>query len=90
MQTGVPLEQSTRPVWHGLDGVHDIPVVQTMHVPLLHTPAPPSGSEHEPPLLPVGVEHVPVFESQVPATWHTSIGVQVTGCDPVHTPLMHE
>lgn len=53
LQTGVPLEQSSRPVWQGFDGgVHDDPVVQAMHVPLLHTPAPPSAIAQEPPLLP--------------------------------------
>jgi len=33
-----------------------------------------------------GFEHVPVVGSQVPATWHWSEAVQVTGFAPAHVP----
>ena len=33
-----------------------------------------------------GFEHVPVAGLQVPATWHWSLTVQVTGLEPVQTP----
>ncbi len=50
--------------------------------PLLHTSpaaqAVPSGA--------VGLEHVPDVVSQVPVTWHASLGVQVTGFEPVQIP----
>jgi hypothetical protein len=65
-----------------LDPVH----VPAWHVsvwvhalPSLH--AVPSGA--------FGFEHAPVVGSQVPATWHESLAVHVTGLDPVHTPLWH-
>jgi len=35
----------------------------------------------------VGFEHWPVAESHVPATWHWSDAVQVTGLAPLHVPL---
>jgi hypothetical protein len=37
----------------------------------------------------VGFEHAPVPGLQVPATWHWSSAVQVTGFDPVHAPAWH-
>ena len=42
------------------------------------------------PLAACGFEHVPVLGLQVPATWHWSLAVQVTGLDPVHVPAWHE
>jgi hypothetical protein len=36
----------------------------------------------------VGFEQVPVDGLQVPATWHSSLAVQVTGLEPVHTPAV--
>jgi hypothetical protein len=41
---------------------------------------------HMSPLLPAGFVHVPVAGVQVPATWHSSKGVQVTGLEPVQLP----
>jgi hypothetical protein len=38
------------------------------------------------PSVAVGFEHVPVLGLHVPATWHWSSAVQVTGFDPVHVP----
>jgi hypothetical protein len=34
----------------------------------------------------VGLEHVPVDGLHVPAAWHWSSAVHVTGFDPEHTP----
>jgi hypothetical protein len=52
------------------------------HVPDMQTrPEPqtvPSGA--------VGLEQVPLEGLQLPAIWHASSGVQVTGFDPVHVP----
>ena len=35
----------------------------------------------------LGLEHVPSEGEHIPATWHWSEAVQVTGLLPVHTPL---
>jgi hypothetical protein len=43
-------------------------------------------SLHAVPFGAVGLEQVPVAGLQVPATWHWSSAVQVTGFDPVHVP----
>ena len=34
----------------------------------------------------LGLEQVPVLVSQVPAAWHWSLAVHVTGLDPVQAP----
>src|SRR5438552_1279872 len=39
------------------------------------------------PLAAVGLEHLPVAGSQVPATWHWSKAVQTTGLDPTQLPF---
>ena len=39
------------------------------------------------PFVAVGFEHAPVLGLQVPAVWHWSSAVHVTGLDPVHVPL---
>src|SRR6185436_12414504 len=36
-----------------------------------------------------GLEHAPVAGSQVPAVWHWSLAVHVTGLEPTHVPLWH-
>ena len=36
-----------------------------------------------------GFEHAPVLGLHVPAVWHWSSAVHVTGLDPVHVPLSH-
>ncbi len=43
-------------------------------------------SSHEVPFAFAGFEHVPVPESHVPALWHWSCAVHVTGLLPVHFP----
>ena len=37
----------------------------------------------------VGFEQVPELGSQVPATWHWSLAVHVTGFEPVQVPFWH-
>jgi hypothetical protein len=37
-----------------------------------------------------GFEHIPVPGLQMPATWHWSLAAQITGFEPVQTPLWHE
>ncbi len=44
-------------------------------------------SVHDVPSAAAGFEHLPVAESQVPATWHWSDAVQAIGFDPVQVPL---
>jgi hypothetical protein len=46
-------------------------------------------SLHDVPSAAVGFEQLPVPGSHVPAAWHASEGVQVTGLDPVHVPAVH-
>ena len=45
-----------------------------------------SPSEHAEPFGAVGFEHNPVPGLHVPARWHWSLAVQVTGLEPVHVP----
>jgi hypothetical protein len=40
-------------------------------------------------LATAGFEHAPVVGSHVPAAWHASLAVQVTGFDPTHVPEAH-
>jgi hypothetical protein len=59
-------------------------VVLDAQTPLSQVPpvqAVPSGA--------VGLSHCPLVMLQVPAVWHWSDGVHVTGFEPVHTPAMH-
>jgi hypothetical protein len=44
-------------------------------------------SLHEVPLATTGFEHVPVEGLHVPAVWHASLAVQVTGLAPVQVPF---
>jgi len=37
-----------------------------------------------------GFEHTPVVVSHVPATWHWSLALQVTGFEPMHVPDWQE
>ena len=46
-------------------------------------------SLHAVPSAAAGFEHVPLVGSHVPATWHASLAVHVTGLDPVHVPATH-
>lgn len=42
------------------------------------------------PFAAAGFEHAPVVGLHVPAAWHWSLAVQVTGLEPAHTPDWHE
>src|SRR5438093_95127 len=46
-------------------------------------------SLHDVPLAAFGFEQLPVAGSHVPATWHWSLAVHVTGLEPVHAPVWH-
>jgi hypothetical protein len=84
-----PLEGSHVPAtWHWSRAmqVTGLPLVQLppWHVsPTVHA----FPSLHPSPFPAFGFEHVPVEGLHVPATWHWSIAVQVTGLPPVHMPL---
>ena len=47
-------------------------------------------SLHAVPFGAFGFEHVPVAGLHVPATWHWSLAVHVTGLEPVQIPARHE
>jgi hypothetical protein len=63
-----------------------------VHVPLWHVSVWVHAlpSLHVVPLPAVGFEHAPVVGLHVPAAWHWSLAVQVTGLEPAHTPDWHE
>jgi hypothetical protein len=73
--------------WHWSDALHvtglDPTQVPDWHVSVCVHAFP---SLHVVPFDAVGFEHVPVDVLQVPATWHWSSAVQVTGFEPVHVP----
>ncbi len=60
-------------------------VVEELQTPFSHS----SSVPHAVPLGALGLEHVPLDGSHVPATWHSPGAGQVTGLDPVHTPAWH-
>ena len=74
--------------WHWSLAVH-VMGFEPAHVPLWHV----SVCVHALPSLQVvpfdavGFEHDPVLGLQVPATWHWSLAVHVTGLDPVQVPF---
>jgi hypothetical protein len=76
--------------WHESMAAH-VTGLPPVHVPLWHE----SVCVHAlPSLQPVpfaaaGFEHAPLFGSHVPARWHWSLAVHVTGCDPMHAPAVH-
>ena len=77
--------------WHWSLAVH-VTGFEPVHVPLWHE----SVCVHAFPSLQVvpfaafGFEQVPVLGLQVPATWHWSAAVHVTGFEPVQVPLWQE
>jgi hypothetical protein len=85
-----------------VDGLH-VPemwhwslAVQTTELPPMHVPfwqvsvwVHALPSLHVVPFVATGFEHAPVDGLHVPATWHGSLAVHVTGFDPVHTPDWH-
>jgi len=76
--------------WHTSEAAQVTGGVVCVHVPLWQVliPLHMLPSSQSAPLLFAGFEHTPVLGLQVPASWHTSEAVQVTGgvvC--VHVPL---
>lgn len=61
------------------------------HVPLWHASfcVQTLLSLHVVPLAAAGFEHVPLDGLHVPATWHWSLAVHVTGFEPEQTPAAH-
>jgi hypothetical protein len=85
----VPLAGSQVPaVWHASLAVH-VTALPPVHVPFwqlsLCVHALPSLQDV--PLAATGFEHVPVLGLHVPAVWHVSLAVHVTGFEPVHVPF---
>jgi hypothetical protein len=76
--------------WHWSEAVHVTGFVP-VHVPLWHVSVfvHELPSLHAVPFVAAGFEHVPFAGSQVPATWHWSEAVHVTGLPPVHVPALH-
>jgi hypothetical protein len=87
----VPVAGSHVPaVWHASEAE------QLTESPPTHTPAwhvsvcvHAFPSLHAVPSVTGGFVHAPVVGSQVPAAWHGSLAVQVTGLLPTHTPAWH-
>jgi hypothetical protein len=72
--------------WHWSDAVHETavpPQAPAVHTSLVVQALP---SSHALPSALAGFEHKPVVGSHVPATWHESEAVQMTGFDPTHAP----
>jgi hypothetical protein len=81
LQTETPVEQSVEPTWQTLDGVHVLPAVHAMHVPLLQTSLLPQVVPFLA-FIPVSVHWgVPVLQSVVPV-WQAFVGVH-------DAPVMH-
>ena len=78
-----------------LSSVHKLPSLQTFGLPTHAPPAHESLTVHglpslqSPPSLPTGLLQVPVVVSQVPATWQTSLAVQVFALPPTQVPFEH-
>jgi hypothetical protein len=72
--------------WHAL-GATQTTGFAPVHTPAVHVSvwvhALPSS--HTVPSAPRGLEQAPVPVSHVPAAWHASSGVQMTGFEPMHT-----
>jgi hypothetical protein len=73
--------------WHASLAVH-VTGFDPTHAPLWHVSLCVHAlpSVHAVPSTAAGFEHTPVDGSHVPAAWHWSLAVQVTGLAPVHTP----
>jgi hypothetical protein len=78
--TKLPSSQISAPVM--------VPSPQLPQTPFAQAPGVPPFM-HAVPSISFGLEQVPVAGAQVPATWHWSSAVQVTGLAPVHAPAWH-
>ena len=82
-----PVDVQVPAVWHGSDAGQLTAV--PAHMPVLLQVSPvvqPLPSLQDAPVA-TGLEHAPVLVLHVPAVWHWSRAVQVTGFDPTHIPL---
>ncbi len=77
--------------WHESEAVH-VTGFDPVHVPLWQVSVCVHAFEslQAAPFAAAGFEHWPLEGSHVPATWHWSEAAQVTGFEPVHTPLWQE
>src|SRR2546427_8501727 len=75
-------------LWHWSEAVQTTGL-EPVHLPLWQVSVWVQGlaSLHGTPSSFAGSEQEPVAGSQVPASWHWSVGRQTTGLLPVHTPL---
>src|SRR5437870_2230688 len=78
------------PTWQASRGAQATRLLP-VHVPAWHASVCVQAlpSLHVVPSGAAGLEHAPVDGSHVPATWHASAAVHVTGLAPVHTPATH-
>jgi hypothetical protein len=78
------------PESHALAGGHTIGLLP-VHAPAVHASlcVHASPSSHAVPSGASGFEQSPVVESHVPATWHASSALHVTGAPLWHAPAMH-
>lgn len=76
------------PTWHGSIAAHETGL-DPLHEPLWHVSVcvHASPSLQPVPFAAAGFEQAPLAVSQVPAVWHGSLAVHVTGFDPVHVPV---
>jgi hypothetical protein len=83
-----PLVVSQVPAaWHWSDAVHTTGLAP-VHAPAWQVSVSVQAfpSLHDVPFAAAGFEHTPLDVLHVPATWHWSLAVQLTGFAPVHTP----
>ena len=76
--------------WHWSSAVQ-VTGLAPVHVPVWHVSVcvQKLASLHAVPFALTGLEQTPVATAQVPAVWHWSSAVQVTGLAPVHVPVWH-
>ena len=87
LQTPVPVLQ-TPAVWHWSEALH-VTGLAPVQTPVWQVSlcVQALASLHPVPLLAFGLLHTPVPVLQIPAVWHWSEALHVTGLAPVHTPV---
>jgi hypothetical protein len=76
--------------WHWSGGSQTVGVPEMQVPPVQTSPTVQAlPSLQVVPSVALGFEHLPVVVSQVPATWHWSEAVQITGLLPTQVPLWH-
>jgi hypothetical protein len=87
----VPLLVSQTPtLWHWSSAAHTT-APPPVHTPVLHVSVLVQAlpSLQTLPSVLLGFEQTPVFESQLPTSWHWSLAAHVTGLLPTHLPAAH-